>query len=77
MARVDQVKLTIPGIRDDASAADLGNVLMGISGVAGIDLNADAHTVTVDYDPSYVDPIMLRNSVRGSGYPAAEPETGP
>jgi copper chaperone CopZ len=73
MTHVDQVELTIPGIRDDASAIDLENVLIGISGVAGVDLNATAQTVIVEYDPSYVDPIILKNSVRGSGYPVTEP----
>jgi copper chaperone CopZ len=74
MIKVERVEFMVPGLEGNASATDLQNILVGISGVARVDLDAAQHTITVEYDPDYVDPVMLKNSVKGSGYPMAEPE---
>jgi cation transport ATPase len=74
MSHVEQVEFTIPGLSDTAGVTDLENVLVGISGVAHIYLDAAAHRVTVEYDPDFVDPVLLKNSVKGAGYPITEPE---
>jgi copper chaperone CopZ len=73
---METVELTVPSLSGDAERFDVENVLVGISGVGHVRIDTDRHTVTVDYDPDYGHPRIIRGSVHGAGYPVTE-MTGP
>ena len=66
---METVEFVIPELSGAAQRDDLGNTITGITGVAHVALNAETHTVTVEYDSVFVTPEMIRGSVDGSGYP--------
>jgi copper chaperone CopZ len=65
---VKTVEFQLAGGGRETGAADLGNALTGISGVELVAIDPDARTVSVEYDPAFVDPLWLRRSIDGSGY---------
>ena len=54
-----------------AHRADLANALISLSGVAHVDLDSHPHTVTVEFDPEYSNPAIIKGSIVGAGYPVA------
>jgi len=56
-------------VQGQESFEQFSNTINGISGVAALTVDALAHTVTVEYDPAYVNPNMIKSSVVGSGFP--------
>jgi copper chaperone CopZ len=66
---METVKFVIPKLDGSAGVGDLATAILGISGVAGIATDLSSHTVTVEYDPHYVNPKLISGSIEGSGYP--------
>ena len=67
MAQVQfQVHLHGPNEADDVE-----NTIIALSGVAGVQVDLAAHTITVDYDPDYSEPSFIRDNIVCSGYPVA------
>jgi copper chaperone CopZ len=66
---VPAVELSISRLTRGAEADDLATALTGISGVAGVRVDLAARTVRVEYDPHYVNPRMIADSLKGAGYP--------
>jgi len=66
---METVKFVIPKLDESAGVGDLATAILGISGVAGIATDLSSHTVSVEYDPDYVNPKMISGSIEGTGYP--------
>jgi copper chaperone CopZ len=61
--------MTVPSLVNESAALDLSNSLNSLAGVARIETDVDAHTVTVTYDPGLAGPELFRGAVGGTGYP--------
>ncbi|MDQ2742011.1 MAG: heavy-metal-associated domain-containing protein [Chloroflexota bacterium] len=68
---LDTVDFVIPLLREERQILDLGNSLMAITGVGAISVDLPSHTVSIEYDPTYLSPTMMRACITGSGYPLA------
>jgi copper chaperone CopZ len=66
---VDTVQLSVPSLVDERTALDLSNSLNSLAGVARIETDVRAHTVTVTYDPDLAGPDLFRHATEGTGYP--------
>lgn len=62
---------SIPHLNANAEATDLGSILLGISGVSHAETDVDAQTVSIEYDPEYVNADFLARTIKGAGYPQA------
>lgn len=62
------VQFIVPGL-GTADRADLANALITITGVAHVDLDSRSHTVTVEFDPDYSNPTIIKGCIVGAGYP--------
>lgn len=65
---MENVTFHLREMNQPPDAQDLENALTGISGVAGLQVDVQAGTVSVRYDPHYVGPSVLSGSIEGSGY---------
>lgn len=61
-------RFTIPSLSDSRHASDLVNALMGVNGVAQIGADAASHTLSVEYDPEYLDTRSLDFFITSAGY---------
>jgi copper chaperone CopZ len=68
------VQLSIPQLDTASETADLGNALMGISGVERVSMAPP--TVSVEYDPHFVREALIRELVKNAGYPEAQAGSG-
>ncbi|HZS94184.1 MAG TPA: hypothetical protein VFA78_05260 [Chloroflexota bacterium] len=55
-----------PALAED-DRIDLGVMLTGLSGVAGIDFYD--HVLRVEFDPKFTDEEVIKAAIVGSGYP--------
>jgi copper chaperone CopZ len=67
--------LVIPHLDTAGQALDLGNALMSISGIGHIEVDQATRTVTVDYDLEYLSEGVLKEFVKGAGYPSQGDES--
>jgi hypothetical protein len=67
-----QAEFDIPSLKHERQGLDLCNSLTAITGVSHIDFDEDQHKIWVRYDPDLVSPVMLANSIKGTGYPLAD-----
>lgn len=63
------IQFFIPSLDQQAEVGDLGTALTGLSGVERIDVDISNHTVTVDYDPDFVSPVLVAQTIERTGYP--------
>lgn len=68
---LDTADFVIPLLREERQILDLGNALMAITGVGAIRVDLPSHTISIQYDPAYLSPTMMRACITGSGYPLA------
>lgn len=66
---MERVTFSIPSLDDRRLAEDLENALVGLSGVAGVDVDLASRTLAVTYDPAFLDPADVRTVIEGIGYP--------
>jgi copper chaperone CopZ len=60
---------TVAALVDQRHALDLGNSLLAISGLAHLDVDLTAHTISIQFDSAYVNRDMLQACIEGTGYP--------
>jgi hypothetical protein len=65
------VRFTIPSLDDPRNADDLINTLIGVSGVSHIAVDAASQTLSVEYDPDYLDARSLDFFINAAGYSVA------
>ncbi len=68
---LDTADFVIPLLREERQILDLGNALMAITGVGAIRVDRPCHIISIEYDPAYLSPAMMRACITGSGYPLA------
>lgn len=75
---METLTLVCSSLRDGSSVSDIGATITGISGVVGVTVDVATKTVSVAYDPGFVHPSLIENSLVGAGYPVerAEQSTG-
>lgn len=66
------IRLTVPALDTVNATVDLGATLLGLSGVEHVDLDDNAHTVSVEYDPAFADDETISRVIVGSGYPCKD-----
>jgi copper chaperone CopZ len=66
---VQTVRLVISKLDGSGEAGDLANTIIGISGVAGVSVDLGSHIVSIEYDPAFVSPKLVQQSIEGAGYP--------
>lgn len=71
---MERSSLVIPHLDTAGQALDLANALMSISGISHVDVDQVTQTVTVDYDRHYVSEGILKEFVKGAGYPSIRDE---
>jgi hypothetical protein len=69
VARMRTAGISILALSDARHAQDLSNALIGISGIAHIDVDIAAHMLVVEYDPEHLDPGALTTFIKRAGYP--------
>lgn len=67
-------RLVIPHLDTTRHALDLANVLMSISGISHVEVDATTGILTVDFDGAYLSEESLKELVKGAGYPSAGDE---
>ena len=72
---MQSVEFYIPEVNTDALAADVSNSLIGVSGVAQVDVDTTSHIISMQYDPVFVRPERLQSFLTGSGYPIDRTKT--
>jgi hypothetical protein len=65
------VTVMIPSLASPAAVDDLLNALVGVSGVEALHADRERGALTVSYDPQFLDPIYLRQTIERVGYPLA------
>jgi len=68
---LDTAHFVVPLLREERQIRDLGSSLMAITGVGVISVDLPSHTISIEYDPAYLSPTMMRACITGSGYPLA------
>ncbi len=71
---METMEFVVPDL-DGAEVVDLSNALVALNGVGHVGIDQGARTVTVEYDPRYSTPEIIRGSIVGAGY-QAEGERG-
>ncbi len=61
-------RFTIPSLSDSRWAEDLINALMGVNGIGHIGVDAASQTLSVKYDPDYLDAKSLDFFINAAGY---------
>jgi hypothetical protein len=76
--RMHTARFVIPSLRDARSADDLVSALVSVSGVSDLHVDAITQTLSVEYDPDYLDARSLGFFITSVGYPvaAAQGESG-
>ncbi len=64
-------RYTIPSLRDERSADDLVSALVSVNGVANLSVDTRSQTLSVEYDPDYLDARSLGFFIKSAGYPVA------
>lgn len=64
----EQVSFTSSKIRGDRDVSRLENGLSAIEGVRDVEVNADAHTVRIVFDPVVTSATKLQAEVESLGY---------
>jgi len=68
MNRLQTACITIPALNNSGNVADLINALIGVSGIAYIAVDPTSQTLSVEYDPDYLDTKSLDFFINGAGY---------
>ena len=68
MNRLQTVRFTIASLNNSRNADDLINALIGVSGISYIAVDAASQTLSVEYDPDYLDPSSLAFIINAVGY---------
>ena len=69
------VTLTVPGCKWAGTAARVGTILNGISGVSQVDTDAVNHTATVTFDSEKTTVEAIKKALAGGGFPVeGEPQ---
>jgi copper chaperone CopZ len=66
---LQKVGFIVTGLNGPENAQDLGNAVVGISGVADVHSDTAARKLLVEYDPGLTSLAMLKGSIEGAGYP--------
>ncbi len=69
---METARFTIPLLREDRQALDLGNALTAVKGVASVKSDTQAHTVSVAYDRDFTDRGTLKRLIEDAGYPVGD-----
>ena len=69
---MDTARFSIPLLREDRQALDLGNALISVKGVAAVRSDVAGHAVTVEYDTDFTDADVLRRMITHAGYPVGD-----
>jgi copper chaperone CopZ len=69
---METAQFSIPLLRDDRQALDLGNALTAVKGVASVKSDTRAHTVSVIYDRDFTDRATLKRLIEDAGYPVGD-----
>ncbi len=73
---METMEFVVPDL-NDAEVVDLSNTLTALNGVGHVGVDARASMVTVDYDPDYANPNIIKGNIVGAGYRVKEPRERP
>lgn len=62
-------KFRVPDIECDGCANSIKKTLGSTPGISGVDVDIDAKTVTVDYDPNVLDEPDMADALDDIGFP--------
>jgi len=63
------VTLSVPGCKWAGTAARVGTILNGISGVSKVDTDSENHTATVTFDSEKTTVEAIKKALAGGGFP--------
>lgn len=70
---METLRFVVPSLTSTNTNADLGSVLLGLSGIEHIALDDATHVLSVDYDPAFADRDTISDIITKSGYPCQVP----
>jgi copper chaperone CopZ len=68
-ALTEEVSLTSSKISGDGDVDSVESALGSLDGVRSVRADANAHTVTVKYDPTIVNLNLIEEQLQDAGYP--------
>jgi copper chaperone CopZ len=66
---METVEFSVQGLHNSNGADDLENALTGLSGIAHIETDVPARTISIRYDPAYTNRDYIARTIKGVGYP--------
>ncbi len=65
-------EFSIPAL-DASRVLDLENALIPLSGVARVHVTVPSRSVSVEYDPDFVNEKLIQDLIKNAGYSGANP----
>ena len=69
IAEEKTVKFTVPGCKWAGTAARVGAILNGISGVSKVDTDSEKHTATMTFDSEKTTVEAIKKALTDGGFP--------
>lgn len=65
-------RFDVPGLTEPRDGMDLANAVNALSGVAHVAVDGSGKTLSVTFDPAYVNRQMIEDTIKGAGYAVSQ-----